>query len=363
MRVRELPTPALVVDLAAFEHNAMTMGSAWPGTRLRPHVKAFKSTALAQKLTEAGHSSFCCATPREVLGMAAAGLGHDLLLANETIDLERLEVMARCDSRVTVAVDSEETIRAAASAGLTEALIDVNVGLPRCGCDVDDAGRLGDLARRAGLSVRGVMGYEGHVVGVEDRRQRESQTEKAMEVLLRAHDQVGGEIISGGGTGTWDINRWVNEMQAGSYTLMDTAYAKLSLPFMQAVAVVGSVISVNRSIGFAVADVGLKALGMDHGNPAMDAATVWFCSDEHITFGPAPDGSTWPPAVGDRVLVWPAHIDPTLAKHERMLVIEGPLTSGGLPHSNDGLPHPGDHGLLHLDAEIVDEWPIDLRHW
>ena len=35
--------------------------------------------------------------------MAAAGLGTDLLLANETIDPERLRAMAACDAQVTVA--------------------------------------------------------------------------------------------------------------------------------------------------------------------------------------------------------------------------------------------------------------------
>ena len=62
--------------------------------------------------------------------------------------------------------------------------------------------------------------------------------------------------------------------------------------------------------GFAVADVGLKALGMDHGNPSIERGKVWFCSDEHVTFTPDE-----PLAVGDRVRVIPAHVDPTMAMH------------------------------------------------
>src|SRR4029077_5315314 len=104
MLVEELVTPALLVDAAAFEHNLATMADALPGDRLRPHVKAHKSTALAARQAAAGHLGFTCATIREVEGMAAAGLGADLLLANEVVDARRLGAIA--DARVTLAIDS-----------------------------------------------------------------------------------------------------------------------------------------------------------------------------------------------------------------------------------------------------------------
>lgn len=334
MRVADLPTPALVVDAEAFEHNVATMAEALPGARCRPHVKAHKCTSIARRQADAGHRTFTCATPLEVVGMARAGLGNDLLLANETVDPERLRAMADLDARVTVAVDSEATISAAAAAGIGEVLVDVNVGLPRCGCEPDDTGRLADAARRAGLVVRGVMGYEGHVVGLEDREERRRLTEESMALLLRAHELVGGDVVSAGGTGTYDLNTWATEIQAGSYVLLDTAYGKLGLPFRPALSVVATVVSVNDR--WAVADCGLKALGMDHGNPEVAGATVWFCSDEHVTF--APDR---PMRVGERVLVSPAHVDPTVAYHERLHVASG-----------DG-----------LGAEVVEVWPVDLRGW
>ena len=145
------------------------MADALPGLRLRPHVKAHKCTALAARQAGQGHTAFTCATIAEMEGMAGAGLGDDLLLANEVVDATRLGALVRAGARVTVAVDSDETIAAARAAGVPEVLIDVNVGLPRCGCSPQDAGRLADLARSRGLSVRGVMGYEGHIVGLEDR--------------------------------------------------------------------------------------------------------------------------------------------------------------------------------------------------
>jgi len=325
--IHDLQTPALLVDAQILETNLAIMAAARPGPTLRPHVKAHKCTALARRQAAHGHQTFTCATMREVEGLVAAGLGDDVLLANEVVDARRLGAL---DARVTVAVDSAATIAAAAVGGVHEVVLDVNVGLPRCGCAPDDAGPLADLARSRGLRVRGVMGYEGHAVGLDDRALRERLCEESMQRLLAAHTQVGGELISAGGTGTYDCNRWATEIQAGSYALMDTAYAKLALPFRQALSVLATVIAVSG--GYAVADCGLKALGMDHGNPSIDDAHVLFCSDEHITFVPAA-----PVQVGDRIRVWPAHVDPTIAYHEQMHVV--------------------------TDERVVDVWAVDLRGW
>ena len=72
--IHDLTTPALLIDGDALEHNLRTMTAALPGARLRPHVKAHKCTALARRQAAEGHRSFCCATVRELVGMAAAGL-------------------------------------------------------------------------------------------------------------------------------------------------------------------------------------------------------------------------------------------------------------------------------------------------
>lgn len=130
MRSGELTTPALVVDQRLLEHNLATMTAALPGERLRPHVKAHKCTALAARQAAEGHRSFTCATIREMEGLTAAGLGDDLLLANEVVDATRLGALVASGARVTLAVDSEETVEAAVSAGVPEVLIDVNIGLP-----------------------------------------------------------------------------------------------------------------------------------------------------------------------------------------------------------------------------------------
>jgi D-serine deaminase-like pyridoxal phosphate-dependent protein len=167
-------------------------------------------------------------------------------------------------------------------------------------------------------------------MGVADRAERERLVAGSMALLASAHADVGGDVISAGGTGSYDCNAVATEIQAGSYALMDTAYEALDLPFRPAFWIEATVVSVSEK--YAVADCGLKALGMDHGNPRIEAARVWFCSDEHVTF--APERTT---RVGDRVRVWPAHVDPTVAYHAELHVAEG-------------------------DA-VVDRWPVDLRGW
>jgi D-serine deaminase-like pyridoxal phosphate-dependent protein len=173
------------------------------------------------------------------------------------------------------------------------------------------------------------MGYEGHAMLQADRTERARLTAESMQRLAAAHCEVGGEVVSAGGTGTYDLNALATEIQAGSYALMDTSYAALGLPFRPALSVLATVLSVSRD--YAVADCGLKALGMDHGNPAIEGARVWFCSDEHVTFSGRRVG------VGERIRIWPAHVDPTVAYHERAWLVAG--------------------------DEVLDAWPIDLRGW
>ena len=330
MRIDELQTPALLVEREVLQSNVDVMASALPGTRLRPHVKAHKCTALARVQHAAGHHGFTCATIREVEGMAKAGLGTDLLLANEVLAAHRLGALVEQGHRVTVAVDSPETVAAAADGGVHEVVVDVNIGLPRCGCPPAEAGRIAELARARGLTVRGVMGYEGHLMMMQPPDEQRRLTEEAMGLLLAAHTDVGGDLVSAGGTGTYAINTWATEIQAGSYALMDTSYATLGYPFGHALSILATVISVSPD--YAVADVGLKSLGMDHGNPTIADAQVWLCSDEHTTFAPAE-----PLSVGARVRVLPAHVDPTVALHEAMWLVDG--------------------------DQVRQRWAVDLRGW
>jgi D-threonine aldolase len=352
MRSSGLQTPALLLDTTALDHNLVTMAQRLPGDRLRPHMKATKTTALARYQTGFGHLGFTCATVRECEGMVAAGLGNDLLLANEILAADRIgRLVSNQDGavRVTLAVDSDETLTAAVNGGVIDVVIDVNIGLPRCGCAPADAGRLADNARRAGLTVRGVMGYEGHLMMELDPAKQREQVEQSMVLLLAAHRDVGGELVSAGGTGTHRLNEWATEIQAGSYAVMDTDYARRDEGFIQALFVEATVIAVNVK-GWAVADAGLKAFGMDHGLPSLPGAKVLFCSDEHVTFLPPAE---WKLKPGDRVRLTPAHCDPTIAYHEAMWLSPSIVASATQTLENGSVE----------PVEITDRWDVDLRGW
>jgi D-serine deaminase-like pyridoxal phosphate-dependent protein len=148
------------------------------------------------------------------------------------------------------------------------------------------------------------------------------------------------EIVSAGGTGTYDITGrmdGITEIQAGSYVLMDTAYAKLGLPFEQAFSVLGTVLSRPRPEQCA-ADNGHKACSQDHGNPGVkgiEGASVLFLSDEHATIA-LPAASTI--AVGDRIELWPSHIDPTINLHDVLYAVDGDDVVGIWPIEARGYP-------------------------
>jgi D-serine deaminase-like pyridoxal phosphate-dependent protein len=186
------------------------------------------------------------------------------------------------------------------------------------------------------------MGYEGHAVGLEDRASRETSAHSAIERLLasvRAIREAGlpCEIVSAGGTGTYDITgrmEGITEIQAGSYVLMDTAYAKLGLPFERALSLLGTVLS-RPSAGMCVADCGHKSCTMDHGNPAVkgiEGASVVVLADEHAIISLPPASRIEP---GDRIELWPSHIDPTINLHDVLYAAEG--------------------------ETVVDVWPVTAR--
>ena len=149
--------------------------------------------------------------------------------------------------------------------------------MPRCGCDPTTPAASPSWPAPRGSTVRGVMGYEGHLMTEPEATKAEKVDGRDGAAARAPTTVVGGDVVSGGGTGTWATNRWVTEMQAGSLRADGHRLrAAQGLPFRQALHVVATVIAVNRK-GWAVADAGLKALGMDHGNPTVEGGDVWFC--------------------------------------------------------------------------------------
>lgn len=330
MRLAEVSTPALCVDLDALERNLERMHGFFADKPcgVRPHVKAHKTPAIADLQREAGYVGLCCAT----LGEAEvfADHGHDdLLIANEICDptkVDRLRALAE-RATLTTAVDSPEAVELV-SGTRVRVLVDVNVGLPRCGARPEEAREVAEAAAAAGLEVAGVMGYEGHAMIVEDPSERAEVARESMRTLLGVAEdlrEAGYDIgvVSGGGTLTYDVTGTIpgiTEVQVGSYALMDTAFSPTS-PFEEALRCLTTVLSVQGDI--AVLDAGLKTLAVDHGNPELPedvAADVLFLSDEHTTLATR-DG--WSARPGDRVWLRPSHVDPTVNLHDRLHAYRG----------------------------------------
>ncbi len=353
--LHEIPTPALIIELAAMDRNIRRMAEFFADghRRLRPHFKAHKTPEIARRQLAAGScTGLTCATVGEA--EIAAAFCDDILIANEVIGADKCARVAELAKSIDlkIAVDSEEGLRqiaaAAAGAGTTVGgLVDVDVGLPRCGIAHGEpavalAQRVSDTGS---VELRGVMGYEGHVVGIENREKRTARALEAMERLTSTARMVREaglpcEIVSAGGTGTYDITgraEGITEIQAGSYVLMDTAYAKLDIPFEQAFSVLGTVLSRPKP-GLCVTDSGHKACTQDHGNPGVrdvEGASVLFLSDEHATISIPAESEV---SVGDRVQLWPSHIDPTINLHDVFYVLDGETVVDVWPIAARGYP-------------------------
>jgi len=338
--IAEIPTPALIVDRAALERNLARMARffATGPCGLRPHFKAHKTAEIARRQLAAGSCrGLTCATVGEA--ETVAPFCDDVLIANEIVSASKCARITALQGRlrITVAVDSVTGVDALAAAARDAGvrvgvLVDVNVGQGRCGVvPGDDAV---ELARRIsqtnGVVLRGVMGYEGHVQPIRDRAERESRAREAMAALVdtAARLRAAGhacEIVSAGGTGTYDISGRVDgvtEIQAGSYALMDSDYSAVQVPFEQAFWVLGTVVS-RPAPDRCVADCGHKATTKDHGLPTvagLEGATVVSLNDEHATISVPAEAHI---AVGDLVRLVPSHTDPTINLHDLFYVIDG----------------------------------------
>jgi D-serine deaminase-like pyridoxal phosphate-dependent protein len=186
------------------------------------------------------------------------------------------------------------------------------------------------------------MGYEGHLQPLRDRSEREARARAAMHELVGTarrirDDGIPCEVVSSGGTGTYDISGRVDgvtEIQAGTYALMDTDYGSVGVPFEQAFFVLGTIVS-RPSPERCVADCGHKSMTKDHGHPSVTGvtgATVTALNDEHAVIA-VPASCTL--SVGARVQLTPSHTDPTVNLHDVFYAVDG--------------------------ERVIDVWPISAR--
>ena len=359
-----IDTPALVLDLDAFEANVAPLHAhaAARGVRVRAHGKAHRCPEISRRQIAAGAVGVCCQKVGEAEGFAEAGIA-DILVSNEIVDpakLDRLASLAR-RVRLAVCVDHPDAVaalaRACATAGARiDVLIELDVGQGRCGVTtIDEVVALARVVAAASpaLRLRGLQAYHGSAQHLRTAQARSQAIAAAARRAALARDTLrsagfGCYEVSGGGTGTFAheaASGVYTEIQPGSYALMDLDYRAnepdATTPALrQAMGVMMSVMSVRA--GHAVLDGGLKAVSVDSGPPALRLPgwRVRGVSDEHTVIEPVEAGCEVPaidggragvpapllshlPALGQRCVLDPGHCDPTVNLHDWVVAYRG----------------------------------------
>jgi D-serine deaminase-like pyridoxal phosphate-dependent protein len=340
-------TPALVIDLDAFERNLDLMANAVRGSglALRPHAKSHKCPDIAKAQVARGAVGICCQKVDEAAAFVAAGIA-DVLVTNEIVapsKIARLAALAR-SAAIGVLVDDARAIpdlsaAAVHAGGTVHVYVEIDVGAGRCGVAPGEAAVV--LARSAnaakGLRFRGLHAYHGAAQHLRTPGERRAAIERASALAgqtrqLIERAGIACPVVTGAGTGTWQLerdSRVYTELQPGSYVFMDADYGRNALApdehaFEHSLYVLCAVMSVPGRER-AVVDAGLKALAVDSGLPEVHAARglrYAKASDEHGVL--EVDPSQAQPAIGDRVWLIPGHCDPTVNLYDWLVGMRGP---------------------------------------
>jgi 3-hydroxy-D-aspartate aldolase len=332
----EIPTPALLVDLDALEANLARMAEKvkQSGKKLRPHAKAHKCVEVARRQMAAGAAGMCVATVDEAEVMCRAGIAG-LLLTSPVADPVKMRRIVETGAMVAVDHVQQVTwyeIEAAQAGRRVEVLVDLDVGDHRTGAgSMEQALEIALAVDRAPhLRLRGLQAYSVRGSHAGDFEERKRVSKEALELAANVRYWMGRaglstEILSGGSTGTWDIDLGipdVTELQAGSYVFMDLAYQRLGLDFAHAMTVLSTVISANHDT-FVTVDAGFKAFSTDRGyGPEalrLTGASYRWGGDE---FGYI-DIVEGRPKLGDRIEFIAPHCDPTVNLYDRMWASRG----------------------------------------
>ena len=354
MALREVDTPALIIDLDGFERNLRRMSDAVAnaGARLRPHAKTHKSSIIAHRQIALGAVGICCQKVSEAEIMVRDGIG-DVLVSNEIAGagkLDRLAALAR-QARVAVCVDDVENVAEIAAAAerfdvKLSVLVEIDVGAKRCGVvPGEPALRIASaIARSNSLHFAGLQAYHGAAQHLRSHGERREAIARAADLTrstidLLSRDGLTCEIVGGAGTGTFELEAAsgvYNEIQAGSYIFMDADYGRNRKPdgtgfdtFEHALFVLTTVMS-RPNDERAVVDAGHKSAAVDSGPPEpFDLPGVVYRrpSDEHGVL--VSEGGRLPQR-GDKLLLVPGHCDPTVNLHDWYVCVRG--LHGAEPH-------------------------------
>ena len=342
MHKTELDTPALLIDLDKMEANIQTMADyiSTVNTQLRPHMKTHKTPIIAHKQIAAGAIGVTCAKLGEAEAVIHAGV-RDVLIANQVVGshkIARLINLAK-HSEIMVAADNPQNVQAISEAATAKGvtvrmLIEVNIGMDRCGVEPGKPTlELANQIRQSpNLKFEGLMGYEGHTVAKPDLKERKAGVQEAMQHLIDAKAYVekhGVEvsIMSGGGTGTFNLTGSIPEMtevQAGSYIFMDSTYRNVEgvgEQFDCSLSVLATVVS-RPSPDRVIVDTGLKVLAKEFGIPqpiGITGVEMTGLSEEHGTLKTVGQVSDTNVSLtpGDKIEILPTHCCTTVNLHDR----------------------------------------------
>jgi len=352
--VEELDTPALLIDLDAFEHNLAYLSSeiAAAGIAWRPHAKGHKCPAIAHKELAAGAIGVTCAKLGEAEVMAVNGV-HDILVANQIVGpIKARRLAALCaHADVIVAVDSIENGREISAAGKAfgtrpRVIVEVNVGMDRSGTMPGDetVALSQQLAELDGIRYVGLMGYEGHGMAVTDPEARKTTIETAVRLLVETAEACRSaglpvDIVSASGTGTFQTavaNKGITEVQAGGGLFGDAFYRDLGVPVKPALLVLTQVIS-RPAPNRIIIDSGRKTTDPSSRAPTardLDGVVSLAFSAEHGNF--KLDHPTETPRIGDRMLLEIGYHDQTTHLHDVLFGVRNGLVETIWPVAGRG---------------------------
>ena len=354
----EIDTPALVLDLDAFERNLQRLQDALAGTgvRLRPHAKSHKCPDIALRQIKHGAVGICCQKVSEAAAFVAAGV-QDVLITNQVVGAKKvshaLDLAER--ARIGVLVDHADQVLAFAQASAArkvkiDVYIEVDVGMGRCGVvSIDQTVALArQIDQTPYLNFMGLQCYHGsaqHYRLPQERQNAIAATCATATATKEAIEKIGIKVerITGAGTGSVMLERnskVFNEVQAGSYIFMDRDYAAnqrdgQDLPFEHALFIKTAVLS-HPTKDRAVVDAGLKASSVDSGMPAVwqrNDAKYLKASDEHGALELTADSTL---KLGDAVMLIPGHCDPTVNLYDELICIRGDKVEDVWPISARG---------------------------
>ncbi|SRR5579883_544312 len=335
-----LDTPALLVDLDVLDANIKRVADTCRahGVGWRPHMKGHKTPEIARRELAAGAIGITCAKVSEAEVMAAAGI-HSMLIANEVVGAPKvrrlIDLVGPADPIVGVdsVASAVELAEAARAQGKTlKTAIEVNTGMNRAGVEpgAPVLALAAEIAKRPGLRLVGLFGWESHAVTLADPAEKERTVKEAVGKLTataRACREAGHgiEVVSCGGTGTFPYciqQPGVTEVQIGGAIFSDRHYREhyhMDFPF--ALTVLATVISRPTPTRI-VLDAGRKTMPGDAAMPeplGLPPIAALRLSAEHAKIELEQPSGT--PRIGDKIEFVVGYHDTTVHLHEEIAAV------------------------------------------